>query len=70
LNTKQIALEVNQQNALEQAEQAKLDYQAERLKRAFNMVLEYFPTADRQKALIIAGTMVKHFDEYKRKHFH
>ena len=70
MNTKLIALEVNQRNALEQAEQSKQDYQAERLKRAFNMVLEIFPTANRERALVVAGAMVQHFDQWKATHYH
>jgi hypothetical protein len=70
LNTKLLALEVNQHNATEQAEQDKRDYEAERLKRAFNMVLEIFPTANRERALIVAGAMVKHFDQWKATNFH
>jgi deoxyhypusine synthase len=70
MNTIDKANQVNQQNALEQAEQTKQDYQAERLKRAFKIVLEIFPDANRERALIIAGAMVQHFDEYKKKHFH
>ena len=64
MNTLDKATQVNQQNALEQLQQDQADYQAERLKRAFNLVLEIFPDANRQRALIIAGEMVKAFDEY------
>lgn len=68
--TKQLAIEVNQRNAIEQAEQDRKDYQAERLKRAFNLVIEIYPEANRKRALIIAGEMVRAFDEYKQKYFH
>ena len=68
--TKQLAIEVNQRNAIEQAEQDRKDYQAERLKRAFNLVIEIYPEANRKRALIIAGEMLIAFDQFKKTHYH
>ena len=60
----------NKTNLFNTLEQDRKEYQAERLKRAFNLVIETFPDANRIKALIIAGEMVKAFDEFKAKHYH
>lgn len=59
------ANQINELNRLTQQDQERADYQAARLSRAFNMVLDMFPDIDRKRALIMAGAMVEYFDKQR-----